>query len=62
MEVLCALPPAANVEENLLGATTGVVDNVDGQSLMFAKDFTVTKAFLHPDQQRTGRLGLKFFL
>ena len=62
MEVLFALPPAANVEENLLGATTGVVDDVDGQSLMFAKDFTVTKAFSHPDQQRTGRLGLKFFL
>lgn len=62
MEVLFALPPAANVEENLLGATAGVVDDVDGQSLMFAKDFIVTKAFSHPDQHTTSRLGLKFFL
>ena len=63
MEVLfgVALPPAANVEK-LVGATTGVVDNDDDQSLMFAKDFTVTKAFSHPDQHMTSRLALKFSL
>lgn len=64
MEVLfgVALPPEANVEEKLVGAATGVVDNDDDQSLMFAEDFTVTKAFSHPDQHMTSRLALKFSL
>ena len=38
------------------------MDDVDDQSLRFAKDFTVTKALSHPDQHTTSRLGLKFFL
>lgn len=60
-----ALPPIANVEEKLLGAKTGIAvlqEEEEEESLVFAKDFIVTNAFSHPDQQMTSRSVLKFSL